>query len=129
MSNPNAPTMHVSVTGFQLRHPWLAPVFWAHALRAMGQARSAPGNLHAAARTEDGIHHTLTAWTDRAAMRAYLGSGPHLAAMRAFPWLGSGRTCGFDAAEVPDWPTALQIWRATSREVPVPGHRGQTLSK
>jgi hypothetical protein len=122
MSMPDPSPAHVSVTGFRLRHPLLGPVFWYLAVRSMAQARAAKGNLRATARTVDGVHHTLTAWTDRAAMRAYLVSGPHRTALRAFPWLGSGRTCGFDATEVPDWPTALQVWRDTAREVPVPGH-------
>jgi hypothetical protein len=85
----------------------------------MAQARTAPGNLQAQARTVDGVHHTLTVWTDRAAMRAYLVTGAHLAAMRAFPRLGSGRTCGFDAASVPDWAAALAAWHEIGRDVQV----------
>jgi hypothetical protein len=129
MPMPDPAQLYVSVTGFRLRHPFLAPVFWFHAVRAMAEARSAPGNRHASARTAGGVHHTLTAWTDRAAMRAYLGSAAHLRAIRAFPYLGSGRTCGFDAAEVPDWQTALQIWRETARDVPVRGRTGPDLPK
>jgi len=129
MIQSDPPLLYISVTGFRLRYPVLAPVFWFHAVRALAQARNAPGNRHAAARTVDGVHHTLTAWTDRGAMRAYLGSGPHRSAMRAFPWLGTGRTCGFDAEGIPDWPTALRLWRTTSQEVPPAGTGNRGLPK
>lgn len=129
MSRPDTMQLHISVTGFRLRHRFLAPLFWFHAIRALAQARAAPGNRFASARTVGGVHHTLTAWTDRAAMRAYLGSVAHRSAMRAFPLLGTGRTCGFDAAMVPDWATALETWHATAREVPRPRSGTRDLPK
>jgi hypothetical protein len=52
--------VYVSITGLELRRLWHYPTFMFHAVRSMGQARSAPGNLGADARTIDGIHHTLS---------------------------------------------------------------------
>lgn len=108
---------YVSITGFTVRGPWAAPRFWWLTLRAMAQARRAPGNLVASGNVIDGVAHTLTAWEDRAAMRAFLTSGAHARAMRAMPGLGSGRTVGRAMERVPDWTEARAIWDAEAREV------------
>jgi quinol monooxygenase YgiN len=65
------PEFYVSITGLQVRQPRYLPSFWSHAVRAMAQARSAPGNISADTRTIDDVHHTLSVWTDQAAMRAF----------------------------------------------------------
>ena len=107
-----APALHISITGLRLKRPWHAPAFWLHAVAAMAQARRARGCLFADARTVDGVHHTLSVWTDRGAMLAYLREGAHGRAMRLFPVIAEGRTMGFTASEAPDWPQAVAIWRA-----------------
>jgi len=61
----------VSITGLRLKSMLQGPVFWWHAIWSMGQARAAPGNISAGARTINGIHHTLTVWDSEAAMRSY----------------------------------------------------------
>jgi hypothetical protein len=108
--------VHVSVTGLRLRSAWQAPRFWWHTLRSLRQARRAPGNLRVEAHQVDGVAHTLTVWTDVAAMRAFLTAGAHLAAMWAFRSLGTGRTLGYAAPEVPPWEEALDRWRREARE-------------
>ncbi len=118
-TGPRAPAaaarpVHVSITGLSLKRPWHAPGFWLHAVAAMAQARRAPGCLSADARTVEGVHHTLSVWTDRAAMLAYLRVGAHARAMRLFPVIATGRTVGFTATQAPDWPQAVAIWRAQS---------------
>lgn len=105
------PEVHVSITGLRLRRPWPAPAFGVHAIRAMAQARAAPGAIAASARTIDGVHHTLSVWTGRAAMRAHLTTGAHLAAMRRFPGIATGETVGFAAREIPDWSDVPAIRR------------------
>ncbi len=110
-------SIYVSITGLQLRGPWHAPRFWWHAVRSMMQARSAPGNVIAEARIIAGVHHTLSAWTDEAAMRAYLSSGAHRKAMRVFRAIATGRTLGFTAERVPDWSSARALWEADGRVV------------
>lgn len=56
----------------------------------VGHARSAPLNISADACTINRVHHTLSAWTDRARW-AYLIAGPHLEAMCLFPSIATGR--------------------------------------
>lgn len=104
--------LHVSITGLRLKRSWHAPAFWLHAIAAMAQARRARGCLSAEARTVDGVHHTLSVWTDRGAMLAYLRAGAHARAMRLFPVIAEGRTLSLTTATPPDWPEAVALWRA-----------------
>ncbi len=105
-------SLHVSINGLRLKRSRHAPAFWLHAAAAMAQARRAHGCLFADARTVDGVHHTLSVWTGREPMRAYLRAGAHARAVRLFPIVAEGRTMGFAATEAPDWPQAVAIWRA-----------------
>lgn len=96
-------SVYVSITGLRLKSPFHAPLFWWHAVRSMMQAQRAPGNLRAEARMINGVQHTLTVWTDKAAMRRYMLSGAHARAMRVFPIVATGSTFGFEAEAAPDW--------------------------
>lgn len=109
--------VYVSITGLQVRRVWHIPSFWSHAMKSMVQARSAPGNISADARTINGVHHTLSIWTDKDAMRAYLTAGPHLEAMRLFPNIATGKVVGDLAKEVPDWSEVHGIWLERGRVV------------
>lgn len=111
--------VYVSITGLQVRRLWHIPSFWSHAMKSMVQARSAPGNISANARTINGVHHTLSVWTDKDAMRAYLTAGPHLAAMRLFPRIATGKVVGYLATQAPDWSEVHAIWLEWGREVQV----------
>lgn len=103
-------TIYVSITGLQLKGPQHAPRFWVHAGLAMRQAKAAPGNISADARTINGVHHTRSVWRDEAAMRAFLVSGAHAKAMRVFPQIATGKTFGFTTSEVPDWQRVHDLW-------------------
>ncbi|MDG1130144.1 MAG: hypothetical protein P8N68_13690 [Paracoccaceae bacterium] len=109
--------VYVSITGLQVRRVWHIPSFWSHAIRSMVQARKAPGNISADARTINGVHHTLSVWTDQDAMRAYLTAGPHLEAMRLFPSIATGKVVGYLAQQAPDWSEVHAIWRERGRVV------------
>jgi quinol monooxygenase YgiN len=109
--------IYVSITGLQVCRVWHVPAFWVQAARSMAQARKAPGNISAAARTLNGVHHTLSVWTDRDAMRAYLTTGPHLQAMRLFPRIATGKVVGYHATEAPDWSDVHAIWVERGRVV------------
>jgi hypothetical protein len=109
--------VYVSITGLQVRLVWHIPSFWSHAMRAMVQARTAPGNIFADARSINGIHHTLSVWTDKDAMRAYLTAGPHLEAMRLFPSIATGKVVGYLAQQAPDWSEVHAIWLERGRVV------------
>ena len=102
--------VYVSITGLQVRRPWHLPVFWRHATASMAQAQRAPGCLEAAARTIGGVHHTRSVWRDRSDMLAYVRSGAHLAAMKAFHQIATGKTVGFTTADIPDWDEAHRLW-------------------
>ncbi len=109
--------VYVSITGLQVRRVWHIPTFWSHAMRSMVQARAAPGNISADARTIDGVHDTLSVWTDKDAMRAYLTAGPHLEAMRLFPGIATGKVVGYPARQAPDWSEVHASWLERGRAV------------
>ena len=108
--------VYVSITGLELKAVHHAPRFWWHAVRAMNQARNAPGNLRAEARAINQVHHTLSVWTDETAMRRYLVEGAHKAAMKAFPTIATGKTYGFFTSDIPDWDQVPALWHAHGRE-------------
>lgn len=109
--------IYVSITGLQVRRVWHIPSFWSHAMKSMVQARSAAGNISADARTINGVHHTLSVWIDKPAMRAYLTAGPHLEAMRLFPSIATGKVVGYFAPRAPDWSEVHAIWLEQGRVV------------
>ncbi|MEO5679093.1 MAG: antibiotic biosynthesis monooxygenase, partial [Acidimicrobiales bacterium] len=72
----------VSITRLRVRDPEFLELFFADAIAADEQARAAAGNLGAELLAEPtNAYWTKTAWTDRAAMRAFMTSGPHAGAM------------------------------------------------
>ncbi len=109
--------VYVSITGLQLKSIGHTPAFWWHAVRSMRQAQSAPGLISADARQINGIHHTLTIWETEGAMRAYLVTGAHLAAMKAFHRIATGRTIGFLTESAPDWDEVHANWVRCSNAV------------
>ncbi|MBY0613178.1 MAG: hypothetical protein K2P80_13445 [Beijerinckiaceae bacterium] len=117
--------VYVSITGLQLKKGIGNTVrFWWHAIRSMRQAQAAPGNLSAQARAINGIHHTLSVWTDEAAMRAYLVSGPHLKALRNFHAIATGKTVGYLADAPPPWSDVHGIWEERGKIVAEHAPRG-----
>jgi hypothetical protein len=110
--------VYVSITGLKLKSLIHAPAFWWHAIRSMRQAQASPGLIRAEARQINGIHHTLTVWETEAAMRAYLITGAHLAAMKAFHGIATGRTVGFLTETAPDWDDVPEIWAHRGKDVP-----------
>ena len=61
------------------------------------------GLISVQARKIGGVHHTVTLWESEAAMRAYLVTGAHLGAIKAFHRLATGRTIGFECEAPPTW--------------------------
>lgn len=109
--------VYVSITGLEITSPRHSSRFWWHAVRSMNQAREATGNISAEARTVNSVHHTLSVWTNEAAMRAYLSTGAHLQAMKAFPSIATGKTLGFNAEQPPHWDDVHALWAARGRVV------------
>ena len=117
MSTIDGVQMYISITGLSLNSPWHAPLFWWHAVSSMRQARAAQGNISAEARTINGVHHTVSAWRDIDVMKAYLTSGAHLAALKSYRKIATGRTLGYEAETVPDWKRVHAIWQRDGRVV------------
>jgi hypothetical protein len=111
------PVPYVSITGLTLRSRRHFFRFWWHAIRAMTQAKRAPGIRSAAARIIGGVHHTVTVWDDEQAMRNYVRSGAHLDALRAFHEIATGKTIGFVADAAPLWNEVHDLWVTRGREV------------
>ena len=83
----------------------------------MRQVYAATGLISAQARKISGVHHTVTLWESEAAMRAYLVTGAHLGAMRAFHKLATGRTIGFECETPPTWEHVPELWAAKGKIV------------
>jgi hypothetical protein len=109
--------LYVSITGFTPKSIVYLPRFWWHTLRCLSQARRSPGNLGASARYSRGVYHTLTLWTDKEAMAAYIADGAHLNAMRHFKKIGSGRVYGFYNGRAPEWGAAYALWSKFGSDV------------
>jgi hypothetical protein len=69
------------------------------------------------ARTISGVHHKLSVWTNKDAMRAYLTTGPHLEAMCLFPSIATGKVVGYQTDRIPDWSEINALWRDHGRNV------------
>ena len=109
--------IYISITGLQVRRVWHLPLFWSLAIKSMHQARAANGNISAATRKINSVHHTLSVWADKEAMQAYLTAGPHLVAMRQFRKIATGKVVGYYSQDVPDWSKVHAIWLAQGRIV------------
>ncbi|WP_136659056.1 hypothetical protein [Nitratireductor sp. XY-223] len=109
--------VYVSVTGLKLRRPQSLPRFYWHAIRSFRQAKNSDGMRFAETRTIAGVHHTLTVWSDRKSMLAYLTSGPHRQAMRVFAKIATGKVHGYESKTIPGWDEALAEWTLHAREV------------
>lgn len=102
---------YVSITGLKLKGPQHFFTFWWHAVRSMMQAQTAPGNIMAAAKTINGVHHTLSVWTSEQDMRAFLTTGAHLKALKAFNRIATGKTFGYKTTQIPDWSEVHALWQ------------------
>lgn len=102
---------YISITGLKLKRFWHAPRFWFHAVRSMVQAKQAPGNVLAKAKTINGVHHTLSVWQSREAMQVFIRRGAHLKAMRQFSSMATGKTFGFESNDIPAWHEVHQLWQ------------------
>lgn len=104
---------YVSVTGLKVKHFWLFPKFYRHALPSFMQAQSAPGNLFAETSSRNGIQHTLTVWEDRQSMLKFLRSGAHGQAMKITKEvsdLSQTKVYGYESDTMPTWDEALALW-------------------
>ena len=101
---------YVSITGFRAKSIFNAPFFIWHAIRSMAQVQKDPACLDASAKFIKGVAHTVTVWESRKDMVAFMRSGAHREAMRAFPHIGTGYCFGFEADKAPPWNEVHQLW-------------------
>jgi hypothetical protein len=90
-----------------------------NALRTASQARTAAGNLSVSfLREKLFIFWTCTTWTEEAAMKSYMISGPHGRVMRhLLHWCDEAATVHWtqDSAEVPSWEEAHRRMQQSGR--------------
>jgi len=108
--------MYVSVTGLKVKRLWHLPRFWWHAIRSFRQAQRADGVIHVSVRNIAGYQHTLTLWQSRKHMLAFMRSGAHLTAIRAFHSIATGRTYGYETDTPPSWEEAITQWQDKGRD-------------
>ena len=117
MDRRNAFMAYVSITGLRLNSIFHAPRFWWNAIRSMAQAKAALGLISVEARTINGVHHTLTVWESREAMRQFLITGAHLKAMQSFKSVAGGKVLGFEAEQAPPWDEIHELWATKGRDL------------
>jgi heme-degrading monooxygenase HmoA len=97
----------IVVTRLRLRDPALFDEFFASAVAATEQAQNSDGSLGADVLAEaNNTYWTRTAWRERDAMHAFVGSEPHLSIMsRLGEWCDEATFVDWeqDGADLPDW--------------------------
>lgn len=109
-------TYYISITGLRLKRPWHMIRFFRLAGPAFRQAKAAKGNISAETKTIDGVHHTLSVWENEDAMREFIYSGVHMKAIKSFSDIATGKTFGYESADIPDWQEVRRLWDEKGRE-------------
>ncbi len=107
----------ISLTRLRLRAWRFVPGFAWHAYRSSRQVSKAAGYLDGGLLNDRKLTFwTVTAWTDEAAMRAYVLSGDHRAAMgKLSRWCDEASAAHWTAPGLPDWAEADRRMRETGR--------------
>lgn len=109
----------ISITRLRLRSWRFLPLFFIQALRSGRQAKAALGNLGVSVLREPrNVFWTRTAWTDEAAMKAYMLAGAHRSAMRSLmDWCDEAAVAHWtqESAEPPSWAEAHAQLRRVGR--------------
>ena len=127
-----------AVTRLRVRSVRFLPLFLIGAYRSLWQARAAGGYLGADMRATAGlVFFTRTLWRDRAAMRAFMGSGAHRGVMpKLLHWCDEASLADWEQdtlqETLPAWPEAEARLRSSGRlsrvRHPSPAQaRGETL--
>lgn len=107
--------MHISITGLKPKGILSYIKFWMLAIPTFRQAQTAAGNKHHSVKNIQGYQCTLTAWENKDAMLAFMRSGPHLKAMKAFHKIATGRTYGYESDTIPSWEEAYKLLEEKGR--------------
>src|SRR5499425_587392 len=99
------------VTRLRLRDPALLDEFFTAAVTVLEQAKNSDGNLGSDVLADaNNAWWTLTAWQERRAMHAFVGTEPHRGTMaRLDDWCDEATFADWDQddADLPDWPVQL----------------------
>jgi hypothetical protein len=97
----------IVVTRLRLKDPALLDDFFASAVVALEQAKTAEGNLAADVFADaNNVWWTATSWRDRDLMHAFVGAEPHLSIMaRIDDWCDEATFADWEQAspDLPDW--------------------------
>jgi hypothetical protein len=110
------PRFYVSITGLRPKNIWSTFLFWRHAIPSKMQADSAPGILFSDVKKINKIQHTLTAWESKEQMKAYIHSGAHFEALKAFKKIAVGKTFGYESDRIPTWDEVHKLWLKNGKE-------------
>eukprot|EP00980_Cylindrotheca_fusiformis_P011342 scaffold2619_cov129-Cylindrotheca_fusiformis.AAC.20 len=103
----------ISITGLTLKSNLYYPKFMAYAIPCVIEAKKSDGNVSTKTKTRNGVHHTLTVWENKMAMRKFMVAGAHRKAMAitaAVADLDKTKVYGYESDTIPDWDEAIQIW-------------------
>lgn len=126
----------VSVTRARVRSLWSLPAFALAAQASLSQARKASGFVAGSLAPDRAMTFwTLTVWTGEEAMRAYILSGAHRAAMPKFAnWCDEASVVHWTQADEaePTWSYAVDRMRREGRPSkvrrPSPDHQTMTFA-
>ena len=109
----------IVVTRLRLKDASLFDEFFASAVAVVEQARSSGGNVGADVLADaNHAYWTCTAWQEREAMHAFVGSEPHLTTMsRLDDWCDEATFVEWEQAD-----TGLPDWRAGYTRLTADGH-------
>jgi hypothetical protein len=109
----------IVVTRLRLKDPALLDEFFTDAVAAIEQAQKSEGNLGADALADaDNAWWSVSAWTGRDPMRAFVGNQPHLTIKGRLDHYCDEATFvdwEQDSADLPDWQTSYQHLIADGR--------------
>ena len=85
--------------------------FQSHTAKALEEARTAPGCLHADASQDGKLFYSLSVWADEASLQSFVTMKSHAYAMLRLPRYGT--SLGFlkyTSDEIPNWDEAFAMW-------------------
>ncbi len=119
LENRGDPMPFVSITRLRVRSWRYLPAFFVAAFRSALQARRAEGNLaFSILRDARDTFWTRSVWTDEAAMRAFMTTGAHRAAMpKLLEWCDEAAVAHWtqDSDQEPSWEEAHRRMRREGR--------------
>jgi hypothetical protein len=108
--------MYISLTQLKPKGVLSYFRFWVLAIPTFRQAQTANGSLSVSAKRVNGSQCTITSWESREVMLAFMRSGAHLKAMKAFHKIATGRTYGFEADHLPTWGEAMVLLKEKGKD-------------